>query len=310
MPLEPPKESKELEPTLVIGIPAFNVEKTIAKVAIDAFQHSDNIIVCDDGSTDRTSAIAKKIGCDVVTHDRNMGYGSAIKTILKRAREKQASVLVTVDGDGQHDLNAINPLVKPILEGEADVVIGSRFLDNEVTSDSTPRMRKFGIKTITSLTGALINQNVSDAQSGFRAYNKRAIEVLNPGEQGMGASTEILLKAKESGLRIVEVPTTITYKGGKTSTLNPLFHYADVVSSTIKVASIRHPLMSYGIPGALLLVLSLIFAGRTIQVFASQGQFETNVALISIGLAVIGTILVTVGLILFVIVTAIREQMR
>ncbi len=294
---------------LVIGVPAFNVEKTIAKVALQAFEHSDDVIVCDDGSQDTTAAIAKRIGCDVVQHEHNRGYGSALKTIIERARQKGADILVTVDGDAQHNLGDISTLIQPILDGKADMVIGSRFIGKR-NYGNTPGTRKIGIKLITKLTTSITSQQVTDAQSGLRAYGKRAISSLNPGEQGMGASTEILLLAEDMGLRVLEVPTTINYRIGKTSTLNPMLHFADVVSSTIKVASIRHPLMTYGTPGIAFLLLSLVFGARTVQAFANQGQFDTAAALVSIAVAIIGTILSITALLLFVLVTVIREERR
>ena len=126
----------------------------------------------------------------------------------------------------------------------------------------------------------------------------------------MGAGTEILLMASDNGLKVVEVPATVSYKGGGTSTLNPLYHFTDVVSSTIKVASVRHPLLTYGIPGAFFLLVSLLFGARAVQVFASQRQFETGVVLISIGAAIIGTMFAITALLLFVLITVIREDKR
>jgi len=237
-----------------------------------------------------------------------MGYGAALRTLIDTANAAGADILVTVDGDGQHNPQEISSMIAPILNGEADVVIGARFAHDG--DGELPRFRKTGIKSITWLVDELTNQRISDAQSGFRAYGKRALSTIRPAEQGMGASTEILLKAKDKGLKVVEVPATITYKGGETSTLNPIYHFADVVSSTIKVASIRHPLLTYGVPGLVFLFLSLVFGARATQVLSTQGQFDIGVALISIGAAVIGTILAITALMLFVLVSVIREASK
>ena len=300
--------SPKAPPTIIIGIPAFNVERTIARVASEVSKYCDLVLICDDGSTDKTALAAERAGCEVVKHSRNMGYGATIKTLLETARGKKADILVTIDGDGQHDPKEISELVKPIVEGNADLVIGSRFIGNGEESNSTPRMRKLGIRTITRLTDGLSRQKITDAQSGFRAYSRKAITLVNPGEQGMGASTEILLIAEEQGLRIREVPISVAYNIGKTSTLNPAFHFADVFGSTLKVVSIRHPLLAYGLPGIILLLSSLGFGVWAIQLYGSEGRLVTNIALISMGFAVIGTTLLITGLLLFVLITVIREK--
>ena len=94
------KEEEKAQPFVVVGIPAFNEEKTIARVVLEAEKHADKVIVCDDGSEDLTSEIAKRLGADVVKHQRNLGYGAAIRSLFRRARELNADVLVTLDGDG------------------------------------------------------------------------------------------------------------------------------------------------------------------------------------------------------------------
>ena len=218
-------------PVVFVGIPAFNVEKNIAKVVIHAKEHCSQVVVCDDGSSDETARIAESLGCLVLRHGTNLGYGAAIRTLIDRARSEGADVLVTIDGDGQHNPKEIGSLVEPIIVGTADVVIGTRFGENGIRKD-VPKFRKFGIRTITRVVDTLSDSTVTDAQSGFRAYSKRALSTIRPGEQGMGASTEILLMAKDSGLTIVEVPTTVRYSDDSKSTLNPVYHFTDVVAST------------------------------------------------------------------------------
>ena len=115
------------EPLVVVGIPAYNEEKTIARVVLEAQKYADVVVVCDDGSADLTKQIAERLGADVVRHEQNSGYGAAIQTLFKRAKELRADVLVTLDGDGQHDPEEIPQLITPILTGNAEVVLGSRF---------------------------------------------------------------------------------------------------------------------------------------------------------------------------------------
>ena len=294
-------------PVVFVGIPAFNVEKNIAKVVVHAKEHCSQVVVCDDGSSDETARIAESLGCLVLRHGTNLGYGAAIRTLIDRARSEGADVLVTIDGDGQHNPKEIGSLVEPIIVGTADVVIGTRFGENGIRKD-VPKFRKFGIRTITRVVDTLSDSTVTDAQSGFRAYSKRALSTIRPGEQGMGASTEILLMAKDSGLTIVEVPTTVRYSDDSKSTLNPVYHFTDVVASTLKVASLRHPLITFGLPGVAFLATSLIFGVWALDIFSQEGRLVTNLSLISIGSAIIGTILLTAGILLYTLVTLLREQ--
>ena len=152
---------------LVIGIPAYNEEENIAKIIIEIKKITNNIIVCNDGSTDLTSEIAEKLGVIVINHEKNQGYGAAIKSIFLKAKEIEADILVTFDADGQHRIEDISKVSTPIKEGNADIVIGSRFLSEE--SNDIPNYRKLGIKVITKITNTSIKEKITDSQSGFRA---------------------------------------------------------------------------------------------------------------------------------------------
>jgi len=292
------------KPLIIACIPAFNEEKTIARVVLQAQRYVDRVIVCDDGSTDMTAEIAERLGAVVIRHGRNMGYGVAITSLLDKAREMLADVAVTLDADGQHDPNDIPRLVRPILEGKADIVLGSRYL----SEGGTPAYRSAGVKTITALTKAATKLKITDAQSGFRAYSRRALSLISTAEMGMGVSTEILLKASEQNLRIVEVPAKIRYDVERPSKRNPIYHGLDVLLTTVKVMSIRHPLMFYGIPGAISLVLALAFWVWTLQIYAATKQVVTNIALIAIGATMVGLTLLTTAMILWVLVSVLRER--
>lgn len=293
------------KPLIVAAIPAYNEEKTIAKVVLLALRHADKVLVCDDGSIDLTGEIAGKLGAEVIRHQYNLGYGASLASLFKRAREIFFDVLVTLDADMQHSPDDIPRLVRPILDGEADIVIGSRFLDE--SSKAIPKNRRFGIRMITGLANAASYKGLTDAQSGFRAYSRKAVEFITITEQGMGASTEILLKAEERGLRIKEVPIKVSYDVEKPSTHNPLYHGFDVVLSTVKHFSIRHPLIFYGIPGIVALMAALVFWVWTFQIFAVTRQVVTNIALVAIGATIVGLMLLTTAVILWVLVSVVRE---
>ena len=178
---------------ITIGIPAFNEEKNIAKIITSLKKITDSIIICDDGSSDMTSEIANQLDVIVVRHDNNLGYGAAIKTIFKKAKEIESDILVTFDADGQHRIEDISTVTQPIIKEKMDVVIGSRFLDLE--SEEMPNYRKVGIKIITKVTNLSIKEKLTDSQSGFRGYSKKALQNIEPADEGMGISTEILIKS-------------------------------------------------------------------------------------------------------------------
>ena len=290
---------------LVIGIPAYNEEANIAGIILKLQEISDAIIVCNDGSSDLTGKISEKLGVNVVNHKKNLGYGAAIKSIFEKAREINADILVTFDADGQHRIQDIEAVLKPILNNEADIVIGSRFLNGK--TENIPEYRKVGIKVITSLTNSSLNTKLSDSQSGFRAYNKKVLEKIEPSEYGMGVSTEILIKSSKENFKIIEVPIKILYDGD-TSTHHPVSHGLSVVMSTMKFISIDHPLKFYGIPGIIFLAIGLFFTVWTIQAFGETRQVITNIALIGVSSIILSTILMMTSVILYSVVNVVREK--
>lgn len=297
---------KNIRPSIVAAIPAYNEEKTIGRVVLLAQRWADKVVVCDDGSKDMTADIAEKMGVYVVKHEKNMGYGAALQSLFKRARELGADILVTLDGDGQHNPSDIPVLIKPILEKKADIVIGSRFLHGE-EAKGIPLYRQVGIKAITRLVVAASNCGVSDAQNGFRAYGRRALERLKFYERGMGVSVEILLKAKEQYLRVVEVPVVCNYKGLETSTHAPLAHGVSVLMSIVKLVVEDHPLLFLGMPGAVSLLIGMLFGVWMLQIYALGHRIVTNVALASIAFTLIGLFALFTAITLYAIARLIQK---
>ena len=290
---------------IVIGIPAYNEEKNIAGI-ISSLQELDYlVIVCNDGSYDHTGKIAEKMGAIVVNHEKNIGYGAAIKSLFVKAKEIDSDVLVTFDGDGQHNVSEIKDVLTPLVSKKADIVIGSRFLGEG--EDKIPKYRKFGIKAITKISSLSNNLDIKDAQSGFRGYNKKALNEINPTENGMGVSTEILIKASKKDLKIIEIPIIINYEGN-TSTHNPASHGISVIFSTMKFTALDHPLKFYGIPGVVLLLIGLFFIVWTLHEFSLHRTIITNIALIAVGTTMLGTVFLLTSIILYSMVTLIREQ--
>ena len=270
---------------------------------LKAQRYVDQVLVCDDGSNDYTAAIAEALGAFVIKHDGNLGYGASLLSLFSEAQRINADAIVTLDSDGQHDADEI-PLLLEKLTNEIDLVIGSRFVDG--SRSEAPTWRKIGIKFINRFTqnGSV---KTSDSQSGFRAYNKNALSTLILTENGMGISTEILLKAGELGLRVAEVPIHVNYSGSS-SKHNPLLHGFDVMLNTLKHISLYHPLLFYGIPGLMSVLLSLVFWVITIEEYAINKVILTNIALLGIGTMLVGLMLLTTAIILWVMITLIREQ--
>ena len=289
---------------IIIGIPAFNEEKNIGSIVAKLKKKYDQVIVCDDGSSDMTQIIASSLGAIVVKHPKNLGYGATIKTIFNEAKKIDGDILVTFDADGQHQISEIDSVLKPLSENKADIVIGSRFLGS--TKD-LPKYRKIGIKAITSLTNTVTGSNLSDTQSGFRAYSKKVLNEIFPTESGMGISTEILIKSLKKQMTILEVPITISYDNNSHSQA-PISHGASVIMSTIKHVAIERPLLYYGVTGLCFLIVGLIFGAWTIQIYSEQKQVITNIALVGIGGVILGTILLITGTILYSIVNVVREK--
>ena len=294
---------KDME--IVIGLPAYNEEKNIAKVIVQLKKISKNIIVCNDGSTDFTGQIAENLGVMVINHTKNLGYGASIRSLFTKAKEIDADILVTFDADGQHLVADIPKIIKEIENDNADIVIGSRFYEGK--SKNVPKYREIGIKTITKVTNLSLDTKITDSQSGFRAYNKKVLKEITPSEYGMGVSTEILIKANEKKFRITEIPITIIYEGD-TSTHNPIGHGISVLLSTIKFNSIEHPLKIYGIPGIIFLAIGLFFIVWTIQGFSETRQIITNISLIGIGSTMFGAIFLMTSIILYTLVNVVREK--
>ena len=290
---------------VIAGIPAFNEEKNIASIITRLSGVVDTILVCDDGSTDLTSEIAKKMGVLVIKHEKNLGYGGAIRSIFLKAKEMDGDILVTFDADGQHRIEDIKNVINPIVKENADLVIGSRFLDD--SEKEVPRYRKVGIKVITKITNASINEQLTDSQSGFRAYSKKVVDELNPSELGMGISTEILIKASSKNFKILEVPIKILYSGD-TSTHNPVSHGSSVILSTIKFTSIEHPLKFYGIPSIIFFIVGISFTYLATQYYAEIGRLSTNLTIVAAGTILIAVVLLITSILLYSLISVVREK--
>ncbi|MBC7085700.1 MAG: glycosyltransferase family 2 protein [Methanomethylovorans sp.] len=282
--------SKHSEPhckqKTIAAIPAYNEEKFIGKVVAGCKPYVDEVVVVNDGSIDATAMIATACGATVIYHEENMGYGAAIRTCFDTAKKMKATAMVILDADGQHDPLDIKQVLEPILNDEADICIGSRFLCSKKAE--IPFYRKIGMKILDFATNHGSDIKITDTQSGFRAYSANAINKIKIDSKSMAAGSEILLQVKECNLRIKEVPIICRYDIKDTSTHNPLFHGMEVLASVIREIEYKHPLFYIGVPGLLLFCAGLISAGLVLNSYNKQGYVPFGPAILMIMLFVVG----------------------
>ncbi|MFO7967355.1 MAG: glycosyltransferase family 2 protein [Archaeoglobaceae archaeon] len=282
---------------VVAALPAYNEEVAIGSVVLGARNYVDQVVVVDDGSTDRTAEIAEAAGAIVLKHEVNTGYGGAIKDCFEVARTYGADVLVILDGDGQHDPSDIPSLVEPVVQEEADIVIGSRFNGKE---NKIPFYRRLGIRTINIFTNVASNGRVTDTQSGFRAYSRRAIDSLDVRDTGMGVSSEILLSAKSRGLSVKEKPICCRYDLDG-STHGPVGHGMSVINSIFRFVELERPIISLALPGLALIVIGIFLGFRVLDFYVTRGELATGHALGTVLLVLVGMLAIFVSMVLHAI---------
>jgi len=285
-------------------IPAFNEEAAITDVIKRSKTYVDEVVVCDDGSTDQTEKRAKVAGAIVIKHEKNLGKGAALKSLFNYAKDRKADIVVTIDGDGQFLPEEMEKLMRPLIDENKDIVIGNRFDEGH----EMPSYRKAGNKMLDKITNLAAELPFKDTQSGFRAYSKKAVESIQFYTDGFGADSEILVDASKKDLQISEIKVKVLYDtGSKTSTKNPISHTGGVVASLVELISLRHPLKYLGIPGLILVIIGIGFGISAISYFNTARYFSIPLTLIAIGTIVIGLLLVMVSVLLFSIVRTSRR---
>jgi glycosyltransferase involved in cell wall biosynthesis len=288
---------------VVACIAAYNEEDTIAKVLVRASRYVDSLVVVDDGSEDDTALIAEKLGAVVIRHTQNLGKGVALRDCFRFGKDSQVGVLVTLDADGQHDPDEIPRLIAPVQSGEADIVVGSRFEKPE----GMTHVRRGAQKALDALVGVKEDDKMIDSQSGFRAYSKAAIVGLEITEWGMGAESEVLMNAKNTGLKIQQVPVHMRYEGARVSHRSPLVQFTDVVSTIAKVSLSRRPLRTMGVPGMVLLLVGLYGWLDVLLTFNLVHEFALGHALVYTIVLLSGIFTIIAGILLSALRMAIQQ---
>jgi glycosyltransferase involved in cell wall biosynthesis len=211
-------------------VPALNEERSIAAVIaeIRASDPEFDVVVIDDGSTDRTAARAAEQGAHVLTLPFNLGIGGAVQTGLKYARDHDFDISVQIDADGQHDPRELQKLLMPLIAGEADVVVGSRFLGEK--NYKAPMLRRIGIRIFARIVSAVVGQPLTDTSSSFRAFGRRAIAYFaRDYPHGFVETVEATVIAARCGLRLKEVPVVMRQRVmGQSSLTLPLSIYYSI----------------------------------------------------------------------------------
>jgi hypothetical protein len=245
----------------LVGIPAYNESVGIGSTVLAVQAFADEVVVIDDGSADNTVELVAESEATLLEHETNMGKGQALRTFFEYARESEHEAFVVLDGDGQHYPDDIPAVVEPIESGDADLVVGSRYLEGSA-DDETPFHRRVGQQVLDYLTFGTSGTKLTDTQSGFRAFSREAIETLSIRTNGMGVESEMIAAAQDSTLTITERPIDVRYEGVDGQTLNPVQHGVGVAAFLVGSIRKRQPLLFYGVPGVVLAGLGVVY-GRT-----------------------------------------------
>lgn len=262
---------------VAVLLPAYNEEVAIASMILLSSKYADEVIVIDDGSTDRTKEVSELAGATILSHNKNKGKGVALKTGFEYA--KDFDIIVTIDADGQHNPSEIPLLLKPILDDEADLVNGSRYINGHETS--TPTYRRVGQTVLDKTTNIASGVKITDSQSGFRAFSSKCFQCFNFDPEGFGIESDMLIEAANHNMRITEVEITVRYDVN-TTTANPVVQGVSVLLRVLELMRFNRPLYFYGISGAIIL-----FFGILIYLSINLTWLSTNLYLNAVGIFVI-----------------------
>jgi glycosyltransferase involved in cell wall biosynthesis len=239
-------------PNIIAVIPAYNEERFIGSVVLKAALHAQTVIVVDDGSSDETSAIARAAGAIVVRHAINQGKGAALNTGFMTARDMGPDVVVTLDADGQHVPEEIELVISPVLSGASDIVVGSRYLE---PTSNVPSHRVWGHRFFNTLTRGVSGLDVTDSQSGFRAFSPQALDSLSFSSNSFSVESEIQLLAREHHLTVSEVSITIHYLDAPKRSV--IAQGLSVLHGIMRLTGQYRPLFFFGVPGLIMLLVGL-----------------------------------------------------
>jgi dolichol-phosphate mannosyltransferase len=279
----------------IAAMPAHNEAGSITDIILGCKNYVDKVVVIDDGSSDNTACLAESLGAYVVRHEINKGYGASLRNCFEIAKKLDASAMVIIDSDGQHDPHEIPKLLEPLKSG-FDLVIGSRFVNGN--GKNIPTYRKMGMKVLDVATYTAGGIYVTDSQSGFRAYGKKAIESICPNDIGMSAGSEILLQALDHKLKYTEVEIYCRYDLENCSSQNPFIHGLKVLLRLLRNMKYRRPLYYFTVPGMILSVVGIFMALKFLQDFYHSRSLGFGPTMLMVLLTIVGILLAFTGIIL------------
>jgi glycosyltransferase involved in cell wall biosynthesis len=303
-PAAPPRVGRR-----VAVIPAYNEDTYISGVVLKARRYVDHVVVVDDGSNDLTGVLAEEAGATVITHEPNQGKGAAVRTGLLWARQAGAEATVLLDGDGQHNPHDIVRLVEPVLSGDADVVVGSRFIGQDARKN-IPRWRQAGQHTLNAATALSAGHGLTDSQSGFRAFSRRAVEVLctELTSDGFAVESEMQFLAREHNLRTMETPIVVDYDVALKR--NPVVHGVEVLNGILRLVGQARPLLFISVPGLVMLALGVLLGLVVVDIYGRSGELAIGYCLLTVLLLIVGVLSLFSGIILHTIRAYFLQQSR
>jgi glycosyltransferase involved in cell wall biosynthesis len=282
--------------SIVVAIPAYNEDRFIGSLVLKLRARDRRILVIDDGSSDATADLAEAAGATVVRHEHNQGKMAAVQTAFEHARRMGADALVLLDGDSQHDPADVDGLVEPILNGDADMVVGSRFAG---VRSAIPRWRVAGQHALTMATNLGSGLHLSDTESGYRAFSRRALDEMRFNGHGFALEPSTQFQAKARGWKVVEVPIQVHYETPMKR--NPVLHGMGQLDAIFRLVAEHRPLLFFGLPGFALVLAGFLLGLYVARIYDATQQLAVGYALITVLLSVIGVLAAFTGIILHAI---------
>ncbi|MFH1133555.1 MAG: glycosyltransferase family 2 protein [Nanoarchaeota archaeon] len=268
-----------MQPRIVVTIPAYNEEKNLGKVISSVKEemtkqrYNYRILVVDDGSTDKTAAVAKRLGAIVRSHPKNYGLAETFKTEIETCLKEGFDIIVHFDADGQYSAAEIPKLIREV-QGGADLVLGSRI---KGTIEDMPAIKLAGNKAFSRVVSNISGLPISDAQTGFRAFTKEVAQRI-PITSNYTYTQEQIIRAAKAKFRIVEVPAHFAKRDGQSRLMRNPFHFALRAGvNLIRIWRDYEPLRFFGWIGAISMIIGLILGLPLLYLYITTGTISSRV---------------------------------
>lgn len=281
------------EQRVTVAIPAHNEDRFIGSLVLKLRADGHDVLIVDDGSTDRTAAVAETAGATVIRHETNRGKTAAVATAFEHARRRDVTSLVLMDGDSQHDPRDVAAVARPVLDGRADMVVGSRY--GEVKS-SVPGWRVLGQRTLTVATNLGSGLRLSDTESGFRAFSRRALDQMRFRGSGFSLEPEFQFEAQRNGWTVAEVPIGVHYAVALKR--NPMWQGVRTMNAVLRLIGEHRPLLFFGIPGLVVFGSGVAVGVYVVSIYEATLKLAVGLALLTVLLCIVGVLSLFVGILL------------